>query len=140
MTDEKPHYRNTCNRLFPLFRLCSGSHTVVLESDNYLETSEGIKAAVKLTYNGKTDEVIASGNGRLDAVSNALKQVIGKDYVLDAYAEHALEEKSSSLAASYVSVRFNNKTYWGAGIHSDIFESSVLALFSAVNRMLVDQK
>ena len=116
------------------------SHTVVLESDNYLETSEGIKAAVKLTYNGKTDEVIASGNGRLDAVSNALKQVIGKDYVLDSYAEHALEEKSSSLAASYVSVRFNNKTYWGAGIHSDIFESSVLALFSAVNRMLVDQK
>ncbi len=116
------------------------SHTVVLENDNYLETAEGIKAAVKLTYDGQTREVIASGNGRLDAVSNALKEVIGKEYVLDAYAEHALEEKSSSLAASYVSVRYNNKTYWGAGIHSDIFESSVLALFSAVNRMLADQK
>ena len=74
----------------------------------------------------------------------ALFNMVGNDLtganVLDAYAEHALEEKSSSLAASYVSVRFNNKTYWGAGIHSDIFESSVLALFSAVNRMLVDQK
>ncbi len=116
------------------------SHTVVLENDNYLETTEGIKAAVKLSYNGTTREVIASGNGRLDAVSNALKEVIDKDYVLDAYTEHALEEKSSSQAASYVSVRFDGKTYWGAGIHSDIFESSVLALFSAVNRMLADQK
>ena len=115
------------------------SHTVTLESDNYLETEQGIKAVVHLAMNGKTTEVMASGNGRLDAVSNALKQVIGVDYVLDAYTEHALEEKSSSLAASYVSVRYNDKTYWGAGIHSDIFESSVLALFSAVNRMLADQ-
>ena len=115
------------------------SHTVTLESDNYLETEQGIKAVVRLAMNGKTTEVMASGNGRLDAVSNALKQVIGVDYVLDAYTEHALEEKSSSLAASYVSVRYNDKTYWGAGIHSDIFESSVLALFSAVNRMLADQ-
>ena len=116
------------------------SHTVVLESDNYLETEQGIKAVVRLSVNGKTTEVMASGNGRLDAVSNALKQVIGKEYVLDAYTEHALEQKSSSLAASYVSVRYNEKTYWGAGIHSDIFESSVLALFSAVNRMLADQE
>ncbi|MBE6630482.1 MAG: 2-isopropylmalate synthase [Ruminococcaceae bacterium] len=113
---------------------------VALESDSYLESEQGIKAVVKLAYGGKMREVLADGNGRLDAVSNALKTVIEKDYILDSYTSHALEESSSARAASFVSVRFGGKTYWGAGIHSDIFESSVLALFSAVNRMLADQE
>ena len=69
----------------------------------------------------------------------AYEQAEEKDYTLEQYAQHALEEKSTSLAASYVSVRFGGKTYWGAGIDSDIIESSVRALVSAVNRMLADQ-
>ena len=112
------------------------AHSLVLVSDRYRETPEGIEAYVNLALNGQTYKVTAKGNGRLDAVSNAVKSVIAKDYVLDSYSEHALEERSSSLAASYVSVRFEDKTYWGAGIDSDIFESSVRALFSALNRML----
>ena len=64
--------------------------------------------------------------------------MLGVPYILDAYTEHALEERSSARAASYVGVRCNDRTYWGAGIDSDIFKSSVQALFSALNRMLAD--
>ena len=80
--------------------------------------------------------LFVDGNGRLDCVSNAIKQTIGKDYLLDGYVQHALEEKSSAKAASYVSIVADGKTYWGTGIHSDIMTSSVRALVSAVNRML----
>ena len=105
----------------------------------YMDSNDRIDATVQLLLGDKTFVIAATGNGRLDAVSNAIREVIGKEYTLEQYTQHALEEKSTSLAASYVSVRFDGKTYWGAGIDSDIIESSVRALVSAVNRMLADQ-
>lgn len=102
----------------------------------YSENAEGVEATVTLRYRGTDQTVTASGNGSLDAVSNAIRGVIGKDYVLDTYTQHALEEKSTSRAASYVSITLDGKTYWGAGVDSDIIMSSVKALISAVNRLL----
>ena len=52
------------------------------------------------------------------------------------YAHHALEGRSTSKAASYVSVEYDGNIYWGTGIDSDIIISSVKALISAVNIML----
>ena len=76
-------------------------------------------------------QVTAQGNGRLDAVSNALHQLVG-DYVLSTYTEHALETGAKSQAASYVGIETpDGKTYWGAGVDSDIILSSVYALVSA---------
>ena len=97
---------------------------------------DSVKGKVEIEYLGKLTTVEVVGNGRLDCVSNAIKEVIGKEYVLENYVQHALEEKSSSQAASYVSIALDGKTYWGTGIHSDIMTSSVYALVSAVNRML----
>ena len=102
----------------------------------YNENAEGVEATVTLRYRGVDQTATASGNGSLDAVSNAIRGVIGKDYVLDTYTQHALEEKSTSRAASYVSITLDGKTYWGAGVDSDIIMSSVKALISAVNRLL----
>ena len=97
---------------------------------------ELVKGKVEIDYLGKVSTVEVVGNGRLDCVSNAIKEVTGKNYMLESYVQHALEEKSSSQAASYVSIALDGKTYWGTGIHSDIMTSSIYALVSAVNRML----
>ena len=98
--------------------------------------AETVRGKVEIVYLGKTQTVEVEGNGRLDCVSNAIKQVIGREYTLESYVEHALEERSSSKAASYVSIVEKGKTYWGTGIHTDIMLSSIWALVSAVNRML----
>ncbi len=100
------------------------------------ESAEVVKGKIDITYQGNLQTVEVEGNGRLDCVSKAIKRVTGKDYLLESYVEHALEEKSSSKAASYVCITANGKSYWGTGIHSDIMASSVLALVSAVNIML----
>ncbi len=97
---------------------------------------ESVCGVVEIAYLGKLSKVKVEGNGRLDCVSNAIKQIIGVNYVLETYAQHALEEKSTAKAASYVSIVANGKTYWGTGIHSDIMTSSINALVTAVNRML----
>lgn len=106
----------------------------------YSEGMDGVTASVSLNYCGKEQLLSAKGNGSLDAVSNAIKQLTGKEYVLETYTQHALEGASTSKAASYVSVVYNSKTYWGAGIDSDIVVASVKALVSAVNRLLEEEQ
>ncbi|MBR4943648.1 MAG: 2-isopropylmalate synthase, partial [Clostridia bacterium] len=80
--------------------------------------------------------VETEGMGRLDCISNAIKEVTGREYKLELYAQHALEDKTTAKAASYVCVSSKGKMYWGVGIHRDIMTSSIRALVSAVNRML----
>lgn len=96
----------------------------------------GITASVEIvTANAKT-VVVSNGNGRLDAVSNALKKHFGIDYNLSEYEQHALSKGSFAQAVSYVGVERSGRFFWGAGEHSDSTISSVYALVSAVNHLL----
>lgn len=104
---------------------------------SYEEKEEGLlQGRVEIIYDGNTQTVEVEGNGRLNCVATAIKKVTGIEYVLESFAEHALEEKSTAKAASYVAITEGGKTYWGAGIHTDIMASSIRALVAAVNRML----
>ena len=101
----------------------------------------GITADVEVLFDGKSHKVTSVGNGRLDAVSSAIKSVIGDVYTLETYSEHAIEDSTKSRAASYVSVKgTDGKVYWGAGVDEDIIVSSIKALVCAVNRMFASQK
>ncbi|MFR6290860.1 MAG: 2-isopropylmalate synthase [Peptococcaceae bacterium] len=95
----------------------------------------GIAASVTMTMNGTTQTVESEGNGRLDAVSKALKIGLGFSYELTDYKEHSLSKGSSSKAMSYVAITQNNKMVWGIGIDEDIIESSIEALNAAINRL-----
>ena len=104
---------------------------------HFKQENGGITATVTVEYKGDDKDVVAAGNGRLDAVSNAIKKIIGNVYTLDTYTEHALEVSSDAQAASYVGVKdADGNLVWGAGINSDIIVSSIKALVSAVNRLL----
>ena len=97
---------------------------------------DGIEACVSLSHGDKVTQVISKGNGRLDAVSNALKAYFGKEYTLSCYEQHALTQGSRSKAISYVGVEAGGKMFFGAGVDDDIITSSYKALVSAVNNML----
>ena len=107
-----------------------------LKSATYTDLALGVSGEISLKMGDVERKITSTGNGRLDCVSNAVKQMLGQDYALETYTQHALEEKTTSQAASYVSIVKDGKTYWGAGIDSDIIVSSVKALISAVNIML----
>lgn len=94
---------------------------------------DGITAKVTVEYNGQTGTVEGKGNGRLDAVSNALKEALGFKYSLITYKEHALEVGSKSKAMCYVGIQTDSGIFWGAGIHTDIIDASISALMSALN-------
>ena len=99
----------------------------------------GIEATIDLDYRGETASATNNGNGRLDAVSNAVRSYMGLNYIINSYTEHALEVGSSSKAVSYVEIiGGSGKSYWGTGIDTDIITSSIKAFVSAVNNMLND--
>ena len=97
--------------------------------------SRRIEASVNSRYgDGEFAVTKAEGNGRLDAVSNALKQAHGLDYTLTTYQEHALTKSSSSNAIAYVGIQEKNGTMsWGAAVDPDIIRASIDALVTAVN-------
>ncbi|MBQ9808382.1 MAG: 2-isopropylmalate synthase [Ruminococcus sp.] len=103
---------------------------------HYVQRS-GIEATVALTYNGRNASATDTGNGRLDAVSNAIRSYTGLGFSINTYTEHALEEGSASKAVSYVEIiSGQGRSFWGTGIDNDIITSSIKALVSAVNNML----
>ena len=95
---------------------------------------KGIFAVVSLDINGEHIEESAKGNGRLDAVSNAIQKATGTNFTLETYAEHSLEMGSTSRAVSYVGLRWEDgSASWGAGTDTDIITAGIKALVSAVN-------
>ena len=106
---------------------------------HFKQLAGGIEATVTVAEQGKKSVVQAVGNGRLDAVSNALKKHFGAAYTLTTYEQHSLGEQSTSKALSFVGVEGDGKTGWGAGIDEDIIQSSFEALCAALNNLFVSR-
>lgn len=102
---------------------------------HFKQTPEGIIAEVTIEQNKERRVIETAGNGRLDAVSNAIKLFFGVSYELSIYEENAISKGSSSKAAAYVGIMKDGKLYWGVGIDEDIIKSSIAALVSAGNKM-----
>lgn len=102
---------------------------------HFKQIEDGISAEVTIEQDKERRVIEASGNGRLDAVSNAVKLYFGISYELSVYEEHAVSRGSSSKAAAYVGIVKDGKTYWGVGIDEDIIKSSIAALVSAGNKL-----
>ena len=94
----------------------------------------GITATVTLELNGQRKVVTSVGNGRLDAVANAIQSATGMEFHLETYSEHSLDEGSTSRAASYVGLEWGDGIVtWGAGTDTDIIVAGIHALVSAIN-------
>jgi 2-isopropylmalate synthase len=105
-------------------------------TDSHFKQNDGIMAEVTIQCGEKKTIVDANGNGRLDAVSNTIKQYFGISYELTTYEEHALSNGSSSKAMAYVGITCDGKMYWGAGMDEDIIKASIHALVVAVNKLV----
>ncbi|MCM1025260.1 MAG: 2-isopropylmalate synthase [Roseburia sp.] len=105
----------------------------------HFKQERGIQAEVTIEQNETRRVIRTSGNGRLDAVSNAIKTYFGMSYQLSVYEEHAISKGSSSKAAAYVEILQEGTPYWGVGVDEDIIKASIAALASAVNKLAEQQ-
>lgn len=111
------------------------SKSIFEVSECHFRQENGIVANATIQHGQNTQVVTGTGNGRLDAVSNAIKNYFNVSYELSFYEEHSLTKGSSSKAVAYVGVVCNGRRYWGVGIDNDIIKASIEALTVAVNKI-----
>ncbi|MCH5205119.1 MAG: 2-isopropylmalate synthase [Oscillospiraceae bacterium] len=100
----------------------------------HYKQGECITAEVTVSKDGKTSVFSGQGNGRLDAVSNAVKAGLGIGYTITTYNENAIEQGSRSKALCMIGITLSDgRIFWGAGVDTDIINASVYALVSAIN-------
>ena len=117
------HKELTPDEVYEVFRsnFVNKETALKITEAHYKQENGGITATVTADYKGSTAVYTGSGNGRLDAVSDAIKNGLGLSYSLVTYNEHAIEVGSKSKAAAYVEIcDKNGNSFWGAGIHTDM--------------------
>lgn len=122
--------------IFELFKKTfeNTSSPLTVEETHFEKSENGVFAEIKSSFNQKPISVKASGNGSLNAVSNALKKAYGFQYEVVTYQEHALEKSSHARAIAYVGIQKpDGALAWGAGVHEDIIHASIDALVAAIN-------
>lgn len=122
--------------IFELFKKTfeNTSSPLTVEETHFEKSENGVVAEIKSSFNQKPISVKASGNGSLNAVSNALKKAYGFQYEVVTYQEHALEKSSHARAIAYVGIQKpDGALAWGAGVHEDIIHASIDALVAAIN-------
>jgi 2-isopropylmalate synthase len=118
---------------------------------NSVHTSSAAGEKDQLTVgvyvDGERRELTGSGNGPINAFTNALNELVeaeqaagnpvyadrGEVRVLD-YHEHALSSGGDAIAAAYVECAVGEKVLWGVGLDANIVTASLKAVISAVNR------
>ena len=133
---DKAHRELTPDLVYHIFEdHYINSKPVFTVDECHFKQEDGIIAEAAIHHNGNNLKITGVGNGRLDAVSNAIKHYFDISYELAFYEEHSLTKGSSSRAVAYVGVICNKKRYWGVGIDADIIKASIEALVVAVNKI-----
>ncbi|MBB6124804.1 2-isopropylmalate synthase [Sphingobium subterraneum] len=88
----------------------------------------------RITLDGEERSISGRGNGLLSSILCALREELGVDLEIADYSEHAVGAGTDVNAAAYVECRTpDGRTFFGAGLDSDVATASVKAVLSAAN-------
>ena len=102
-----------------------------------LNRGETVCANISVTINGSKRELTGEGNGPVSAAVKALKtQKDVIEFIINDFSEQSMGQSADATAVAYVSVKrgSDGKIFYGVGIHSNIEQAALRAVFSALNR------
>lgn len=132
---DRQHKELSPEEIYNIFmsKFVNAEKTLKYKEAHFVQSGE-YEAKLTVVQNNRERIITGKGNGRLDAVSDALRRCLNITFTICSYKEHALNTGSKSKAITYVEIADKNGvTTWGAGVHSDIITSSVKGLISALN-------
>ena len=99
--------------------------------------SEKERITAKIQHNGIEKTISATGNGPISAMVNALRENINIDFTLADFGQNTRSSTSKAEAAAYVELKTgkDERSVYGAGIHTSITLAPLYALVSALNRL-----
>ena len=106
-----------------------------IEFDYVKSDPRTIRCEAKVLHNGDEHTVQAEGNGPISAFAHAIKNDGLKDVTLTDFHEHAIGTGAETEAVAYIQVQLGDgRTFWGAGIDTNIDLAGTKAFISALNR------
>jgi 2-isopropylmalate synthase len=85
---------------------------------------------------GKLSKMAEMGNGPVNAAFNAIKRIINRKILLEAFEIGATASGDDALGETYVRITLDGSSRWnGHGTSTDIVESAIRAYLDAINSM-----
>ena len=103
-------------------------------------TSGPQKATLTLDVDGTQHSSEAAGDGPVDAIFNAIKDIVPHDARLPLYQVHAVTEGTDAQAEVSVRLEESGKTVTGRGADTDTMVASARAYVSALNKLWVKRE
>ena len=94
-------------------------------------------STVSLQVNGEIVEMVARGEGPVDASYKAINLIFGKTVELENYSIRAATEGEDALGEVIVRLQVDGKKAVGRATSTDIIEASILAYLNGVNKIWV---
>jgi 2-isopropylmalate synthase len=104
---------------------------------NLRTASDGNKAnaTVRLQHAGREVEMSASGDGPVDAALKAIERATGVDVVLRKFEVRSVSAGEDAQGEALVYVEYNQRTYRGSSVSTNIVESATQAFLEVINRI-----
>ncbi|MDR2761972.1 MAG: 2-isopropylmalate synthase [Planctomycetaceae bacterium] len=100
------------------------------------KTGEEPKATLTLQYKNKNyEKEINGGDGPIDAIFLAIKEITGKDISIKEYSVQSVTGGQDAQGEVTILLNKNGETYRGYAVSTDTFEASTVAILNAINRM-----
>jgi 2-isopropylmalate synthase len=98
------------------------------------------EAVLVLEVDGNESEARATGNGPVDAVFNAIKEIFPHEARLQLYQVHAVTQGTDAQAEVSVRLEEDGRTVNGQSAHIDTIVASALAYVHALNKLLTKRQ
>jgi len=104
------------------------------------EENEEISIEASIEYNNKKATISGIGNGVISAFCKSIEDFINLQINIIDYTGHSLSLGNEARAISYIeTIDKNNNKYYGVGNSSSVGKSSLRAVVSTMNKILIER-
>jgi 2-isopropylmalate synthase len=105
--------------------------------DMHCETNETPSLILTIRHEDKEyTKEICDGDGPIDAVFLAIRELIGQDISVKEFTAHSVTVGEDAQGEVTVLIDRNGETYRGHGVSTDTIEATTIAILNAVNRIV----
>jgi len=95
------------------------------------------EAALTLVFDGAEKSAVATGDGPVDAVFNAIREIVPHAAELRLFQVHAVTEGTDAQAQVSVRLEEDGRIATGASADTDTLTASAMAYVNALNNLFV---
>ena len=95
-------------------------------------------ASIKISRGGEVFKDSAVGDGPIDALYTAIKNIVNLDIELVEYKISSVSKGKEALGRVHLQLNYNGKVYSSKAVETDIIKASAIAFLNGVNNMIID--